>query len=72
MLLFIDMRGEKREREMIQFTLMMLPMADDKANKEPSKASWRRLRTHFRAKENFYAVEKYQEHKLLINNSNSE
>lgn len=47
--------GERRE--MIQFTLMKLPMADDKANKKPSKTSWRRLRTHFRAKENFYAVE---------------
>lgn len=37
--LFIDVR-----REMIQFTLMLLPMADDKANKKPSETSWRHLK----------------------------
>lgn len=67
---------------MIQFTLMMLPMLRMiKRIKSQVKLLGVGLRTHFRVKEKILCLskerrkkkdEKYQAHKLLINNSNGE
>lgn len=58
---------------MIQFTFVLLPMVNDKTNKESSETSWRRRRTYFESKGEISCDEiKYKAHKLLINNSNGE